>query len=70
MGSVQLLYDFKNKSTSNLEHLQHFDANGITVHPYKVLIIVTHQIANSLNYFYYVIIARFFITGHLLIRDY
>ena len=28
-----LLYNFKNKSTSNLEYLQHFDVNGIIVHP-------------------------------------
>ena len=30
----------KNKSTSNLVHLQQFDANGIIVHPYKLLIIL------------------------------
>ena len=31
-------------STSNQKHLQHLDANGITVHPYKLLLsmIVTH----------------------------
>ena len=34
------MYDSKNKFTSNLEHLQHFDANGIIVHPCKLLIIV------------------------------
>ena len=38
--AVQLLYDSKNKCTSNLEHLQHFDGNGIIVNPYKLLIIV------------------------------
>ena len=30
----------QNKSTSNLEHLQHSDANEIIVHPSKLLIIV------------------------------
>ena len=38
--AVQLLYASKNKSTSNLEHLQHFDGNGIIGHPCKLLIIV------------------------------
>ena len=37
---VQLLYDSRNKSRSNLETLQHSDANGIIVHPCKLLIIV------------------------------
>ena len=37
---VHRLYDSRNKSTSNLEPLQHSDANGIIVHPSKVLIIV------------------------------
>ena len=37
---VQREYDSRNKSTSNLEHLQHADANGIIVHPSKLLIIV------------------------------
>ena len=31
--AVQVLYDSKNKPESNLEHVQHFDANGIVVHP-------------------------------------
>ena len=34
------VYDSRNKSTSNLEHLKHAAANGIIVHPSKVLIIV------------------------------
>ena len=34
------MYNTKNKSTSNLEYLQHSDANGIIVHPCKVLNIV------------------------------
>ena len=38
--AVPLLCDSKNKATTNLEHLQHFDANGIIVHPCKLLIIV------------------------------
>ena len=37
---VHRLYDSRNKSTSNLEHFQHSDANGIIVHPSKLLIIV------------------------------
>ena len=37
---VQLLYDSRNKSTSNLDPLQHSDPNGIIVHPCKLLIIV------------------------------
>ena len=50
--AVHSLYDSRNKSTSNLEHLQQFDANGIIVQPYKLLIIAhdcytlrTHYIA-------------------------
>ena len=34
------MYDSKNKSTSDLEHMQHSDASGIIVHTCKVLIIV------------------------------
>ena len=30
---VRLVYDSRNKSTSNLEPLQHSDPNGIIVHP-------------------------------------
>ena len=37
---VHLVYDSRNKSTSNLELLQHSDANGIVVHPCKLLITV------------------------------
>ena len=37
---VHWVYDSRNKSTSNLEHLQHSYANGITVHFSKLLIIV------------------------------
>ena len=37
---VQLVYDSRNKSTSNLETLQHYDQNGIIVHPCKLLIIL------------------------------
>ena len=37
---VQREYNSTNKVTSNLEHLQHADANGIIVHPSKWLIIV------------------------------
>ena len=37
---VQRVYDSRNKSTSNFEHLQHADANGIIVHPSKLWIIV------------------------------
>ena len=37
---VHRVYDSRNKSTSNLEPLQHSDANGIIVHPSKLLIIV------------------------------
>ena len=40
MRAVQLQYDYKNKSTSNLEYLQQFEANGIIVHPWKLLISV------------------------------
>ena len=38
--AIQLLYDYKNKLWSNLKHLQQFDANGIVLHPCKLLIIV------------------------------
>ena len=37
---VHRVYDSRNKSTSILEPLQHSDANGIIVHPSKLLIIV------------------------------
>ena len=37
---VHRVYDSRNKSTSNLEHLQPSDANGIIVYPTKLLIIV------------------------------
>ena len=37
---VHLVYDSRNKSTSNLEPLQHSDANGIIVHNSTLLIIV------------------------------
>ena len=37
---VHRVYDARNKSTSNLEPLQHSVANGIIVHPSKPLIIV------------------------------
>ena len=37
---VQLVYDSRNTSTSNLEPLQHSDPNGIIVHPCKLLIII------------------------------
>ena len=40
VAPVHLPYDSRNTSTTNLEHLQHFDANGIIVHPCKLLIIV------------------------------
>ena len=40
MAPVHLPYDSRNTSTSNLEHLQQFDANGIIVHPCKLLIII------------------------------
>ena len=40
MKGVRLLYYSRNTSTNNLEYLQHFDANGIIVQPYKLLIIV------------------------------
>ena len=36
------VYGYRNKSTSNLEPQQHSDANGIFVHPSKLLIIVHH----------------------------
>ena len=39
---VHRVYDSRNKSTSNMEHLQHSDANGIIVHPSKKLIIIHH----------------------------
>ena len=41
-STVQFLYDFKNKSASDKEHLQHIDAHGIIVHPDNVLIIFHH----------------------------
>ena len=31
---VRLLYDSRNKSTCNLEPLQHSEPNGIIVHPF------------------------------------
>ena len=37
---VHWVYLSRNKSTSNLEVLQHSDVNGIIVHPSKLLIIV------------------------------
>ena len=37
---VHRVYDSRNKSTSNLEPLQHSDANVIIVHPSTLLIIV------------------------------
>ena len=37
---VYRVYDSRNKSTSNMQPLQHSDANAIIVHPYKLLIIV------------------------------
>ena len=37
---IQLVYNCINKSTSNMEPLQDSDANGIIVHPCKLLIIV------------------------------
>ena len=37
---VHLVYTSWNKSTSKLEALQHSDANGIIVHPCKLLIII------------------------------
>ena len=37
---TQLMYNSRNNSTSNLDPLQHSDANGIIVHPSKLLIIV------------------------------
>ena len=37
---VHLLLDSGHKFTSNVEHLQQFDAKGIIVYPYKLLIIV------------------------------
>ena len=37
---VHLVYDYRTKSTSNFKRLQHSDANGIIVHPCKLLIIV------------------------------
>ena len=40
VAPVHLPYDSRNTSTSNLEHLQYFDANGIIAHPSKLLIIV------------------------------
>ena len=43
---VRLVYESINKSTSNLEPLLHSDANGIIVHPCKLLIIV-HDCYNS-----------------------
>ena len=38
--AVHSLYDSRNKSSSNLEHLQQLYANGIIAHPYKLLNIV------------------------------
>ena len=40
LSVVHRVYDSRKKSTSNLETLQHSDANGIIVHPSKLLIIV------------------------------
>ena len=40
MSAVKFLQAFKNKSANEKEHLQHFDANCIIAHIYKVLIIV------------------------------
>ena len=40
LSVVHRVYNSSNKSTSNLETLQHSDANGIIVHPSKLLIIV------------------------------
>ena len=40
VAHVHLPYNSRNTSTSNMEHLQHFDANGIIVHPCKLLITV------------------------------
>ena len=40
LSEVHRVYDTRNKSTSNLEPLQHFDVNGIIVHPFKLFIIV------------------------------
>ena len=37
---VHRVYYSRNKSTSNFEHLQHADANGIIVHTSNLLIIV------------------------------
>ena len=40
LSVVHRVYDSRNKSTSHLEPLQHSDANGVIVHPSKLLIIV------------------------------
>ena len=40
VSPVHLPYHSRNISTSNLEHLEHFDLNGIILHPSKLLIIV------------------------------
>ena len=40
LSEVHRVYDTRNKSTSNLEPLQHSDVNGIIVHPSNLLIIV------------------------------
>ena len=40
LWEVQLVYHSINKSTSNLEPLQHSYTNGIIVHPFKLLYIV------------------------------
>ena len=40
MSPVHFPYHSRNIATSNLEHLEHFDPNGIIVHPGKLLIIV------------------------------
>ena len=40
LSPVHLPYHSRNIATSNLEHLEHFDPNGIIVHPGKLLIIV------------------------------
>ena len=65
MRVLQLVYDSRNKSTSNLENLQHSDAHGIIVHPCKLLIslhdVYTQKALNG--YFSYSIVYKNSIEG-------
>ena len=49
VAPVHFPYHCRNISTSNLEHSEHFDPNGIMVHPCKLLIIVHGTPLQTIN---------------------